>query len=213
MGISECPQAAGSHSRSPGRDISPGRPSASVRNRYFSQVRFLVRLTTLVVTSSHFSPTMPDRHQPLDPGSPQSPEHLESVRFFPSGSGLGLVFLSLLSMALVDRDKAGSRGREPVASASPKHGAARAAGSEQFVTAPHLPRSRAHTHFSPCHGHREGALSRGGRGGDTPWAWCCETATTNAWHRPRRRQSLLSLFYLVFFATHRATCFSIPWGW
>lgn len=46
--------------------------------------------------------------QPLDPGSPQSPEHLESVRFFPSGSGFGLIFLSLLSMALADRDKTSS---------------------------------------------------------------------------------------------------------
>lgn len=47
----------------------------------------LVRLATLVVTSFHFFPTMPDRHQPLDPGSPQSPEHLESVRFFSSWLG------------------------------------------------------------------------------------------------------------------------------
>lgn len=72
-------------------------------------------LSMLVVTSSHFSPTLPDHHQPLDPGSPQSPEHLESVRFFPSGSGLGLVLLSLLSMALLDRDKTLSGGRKPVA--------------------------------------------------------------------------------------------------
>lgn len=53
----------------------------------------LGRLTTFVVTSFHFSPSMPGRHQPLEPGSPQSPEHLESVRFFSSGSGLGLISL------------------------------------------------------------------------------------------------------------------------
>lgn len=51
----------------------------------------LGRLATFVVTSFHFSPSMPGRHQPLEPGSPQSPEHLESVRFFSSGSGLGLI--------------------------------------------------------------------------------------------------------------------------
>lgn len=75
----------------------------------------LVKLTALVVTASHFSPAMPDRHQPLDPGSPQSPKHLESVRFFPSGSGAQPGFPSTLSMASVTgtRHQAGEGSLQP----------------------------------------------------------------------------------------------------